>query len=416
MNDKWKHLEKYLRYNPNYMLFYRWFLKDFLNQDVTINEDYINAMAIDSDNISVAGDELEEYENLDRKSFFSDTFICHIRMDLKNPGEVLAVSKSCYGFTGYTAEELMHQKVNKLMPKMIADIHDSVLKQYISVGMKFTDERIQSFMKLKDNSVKPINLTIKMFYQVYGNIEMVGLFREIRSRVENPEYIVMNNSGVAYHINQYIQGMTRNLCDELGLPPDIFSLFDYNVMINLPEFKDFYCKSVMAKENKESHPLEKKNSQGSGNRFLNDVREKLIKRQVSVRSDRSQGSLDINTGAREHILLAELNLEIVGFDIETKQFGLIFKMPFNIIKYVNDFKGVIEVQKQHEKSIALSNSQVSIPKPRSSMISISDTNKPATPLLRNLFSGFKDTVNRKDTEIVAYGLQGDFDGAGHHKH
>lgn len=196
MKDKWKHLEKYLKYNPNYMLYYRWFLKDFLNQEVPVNEDYINAMAFDSDTISVAVEEVEEYENLDRKTFYSDTFICHIRMDMVNPGEILSLSKSCFGFTGYTHEELMHQKINKLMPKMIADVHDSVLKQFISVGMTFTDGRIQSFMKLKDFSLKPINLTIKLFYQVYGNIEMVGLFREIRSRVENPEYIVMNNSGV----------------------------------------------------------------------------------------------------------------------------------------------------------------------------------------------------------------------------
>lgn len=85
--------------------------------------------------------------------------------------------------------------------------------------------------------------------------------------------------------------MTRNLCDELGIPPEIFFHYDYNVMISLPEFKEFYCRSVTQTDEKDELPLEKKNSQGSGNRFLNDVREKLIKRQATGKSDRSQGRL-----------------------------------------------------------------------------------------------------------------------------
>lgn len=152
-------------------------------------------MAYESDAISVVGDE-EEYWNLDKKAFFSNTLICHIRMDLINPGEVVAVSKSCFGFTGYTQSELLKGKINKLMPKVIAEGHDVILREYITVGIKYTDGRIETFMKLKDNSIKPVTLIIKLFYQVYGNIEMVGLFREIRSRVETPEYIVTDNSGV----------------------------------------------------------------------------------------------------------------------------------------------------------------------------------------------------------------------------
>ncbi len=195
IREKWRDLEKYLKHNQTYLLFYRWFLKDFLNQEIQVNEEEITSMAYESDAISVVGDE-EEYWNLDKKSFFSNTFICHIRMDLVNPGEIVAVSKSCYGFTGYTQSELLKNKINKLMPKVIAEGHDVILREYITVGVKYTDDRIETFMKLKDNAIKPVTLMIKLFYQVYGNIEMVGLFREIRSRVETPEYIVTDNSGV----------------------------------------------------------------------------------------------------------------------------------------------------------------------------------------------------------------------------
>lgn len=179
------------------MLYYKWFLKDFLNQEIPVNEEEINSMAFDSDAISVAGGE-DEIWMLDKKAFFSNTFICHIRMDLVNPGEIVSVSKSCYGFTGYSQNELLKSKINKLMPKAIAEGHDVILREYITVGIKYTDNRIETFMKLKDSTIKPVNLIIKLFYQVYGNIEMVGLFREMRSRVETPEYIITDNSGVDF--------------------------------------------------------------------------------------------------------------------------------------------------------------------------------------------------------------------------
>lgn len=75
---------------------------------------------------------------LDKKPFLISSFIAHIRMDLVNPGEVLAVSRSCYSFTGYDQTELLKQKINKLMPKVIAQSHDVILRQYISVGITFT--------------------------------------------------------------------------------------------------------------------------------------------------------------------------------------------------------------------------------------------------------------------------------------
>ena len=194
------YLEKYLKHNTMYMLYYKWFLKDFLNQDITVNEDYINSMAAETENINLNGEEeFRDNMTLQRKPFYTDTFIVHIRMDSINPGEILSVSKSCYSFTGYQQAELLRQKINKLMPKVIAESHDVILKQYISLGIRFRKEgKFDSFMQLKDNTLKHINLLVKLFYQVNGNIEMVGLMRECRVRFENPDYIVFENNGVRF--------------------------------------------------------------------------------------------------------------------------------------------------------------------------------------------------------------------------
>lgn len=200
IRKKWKYLEKYLKYNSKYMLYWRWFLKDFLNRDISVNEELVNAMAIEHDNAHTNGiEDFDDNLTLNRKPFYNDTFIAHIRADLQNPGEIVAVSRSCYSFTGYSPQELMHQKINKLMPKTIADGHDAVLHQFIHVGITFTNNRISTFMKTKDGSLKAINLLIKPYYKMNSNLQMVGLFREVHSRLESLDYILTEHNGVDSH-------------------------------------------------------------------------------------------------------------------------------------------------------------------------------------------------------------------------
>lgn len=197
IREKWKYLERYLKYNTKFMLYWRWFLKDFLNRDVTVNEELVNAMSIEHENAHNNGiEDFDDNLTLDKKPFYSDTFIAHIRMDMHNAGEIIALSRSCYSFTGFTVQELMHQKINKLMPKTIADGHDAVLNQFINVGITFTNNKISTFMKMKDGSLKAINLLIKMYYKMNSNLQMVGLFREVHSRLESLDYIVTEHNGV----------------------------------------------------------------------------------------------------------------------------------------------------------------------------------------------------------------------------
>ena len=48
LREKWKMLERYITHNTFYSAYYRWFLKDFLNQRVSSNDEYLRAF--DTDN------------------------------------------------------------------------------------------------------------------------------------------------------------------------------------------------------------------------------------------------------------------------------------------------------------------------------------------------------------------------------
>jgi hypothetical protein len=88
--------------------------------------------------------------------------------------------------------------------------------------------------------------------------------------------------------------MTRTLCDEFGLPPSLFTMFQYNIMISLPGLKDYYLKANNrekgSKDLDEKFSLEKKNTHSSSgkSKFLENFKDKFaLMRQQTGKSDRS---------------------------------------------------------------------------------------------------------------------------------
>lgn len=127
---------------------------------------------------------------------------------------------------------------------------------------------------------------------------------------------------------------------------------------------------------------------------------------------------------------ADLNF----FDQETNQFGFIFRVPLNLYKYLEEFASKLHSQR---KSIAVAKSERQLERQAERQASEKQAEKKvdfsieqqpslhaatsptksaklsanfltgkssdnATPLLNNLFSGIKGTVNRKDAEMVGW--------------
>ena len=401
LRDKWKYLEKYLKHNMMYMLYYRWFLKDYLNQDVTINEDYVNALLPDSEKQNNVYEDYLDDNTLGEKKqayvFYPDTFIVHIRMDLHNPGEIVSVNRSSYNFTGYEQNELVKQKINILMPKVISDAHDVILRQYITLGITFTNNKIDTYIQVKDKTIKPVNLLIKLYYKMSGNIEMVGLFREVKHRLDNPEIIVFENNGK-------INSMTRPLIDELGLVPSIFSQYDYNIMISLPELKDHYLKNstyvnrdIDVYDNLKIIADERANN---NQRKSIDLRN-IFNRQTTNRSNQSGGTRigDLNNDRQSS--QAEFFNDVTGLDTETKEFGLILRMPFTLPKVLEEFTSMMN-SKEKEKDSKMMIEQKGSIKSKSSRVELNNKEvRQAPPVnLSHMFSKLGGSLNKKENEIV----------------
>ena len=87
----WTNITNYLQYNPMFNLYYKWYLKDFLNQDTEFNEDDLIALGDINKNVSLKSVELVNDLELDKIAFYNDSGIIHLNLQKEKVGHILDV-------------------------------------------------------------------------------------------------------------------------------------------------------------------------------------------------------------------------------------------------------------------------------------------------------------------------------------
>lgn len=83
-----------------------------------------------------------------------------------------------------------------LMPKFIAKKHDTILENYIRNCQTFTDNQISSHLQTKQKFIQPVNIFLKLISSMSGDIEMIGMMREIKSRSHLVDHILVDQNDV----------------------------------------------------------------------------------------------------------------------------------------------------------------------------------------------------------------------------
>lgn len=138
--------------------------------------------------------------------------------------------------------------------------------------------------------------------------------------------------------------MTGKICKEMGIPPAFFGQHEYNIMISLPELKPLYLKNAVnqSKDNEFDKndarlALQHKSSRGSRNLNPSEGRLTPFLRQTT---NRSSASFKLNDdfggrlGSFQDGLIDEAG---TNFDLELKTFNLQYKLPFNLLKILEEF-------------------------------------------------------------------------------
>ena len=98
---------------------------------------------------------------------------------------------------GYTREELIGVKINKLMPDNISNLHDQLLYNYTNINQSFLyKNQINSMMIDKDGNGLPVLIMLKLISNISGTLEMVALIKLVGSQSEKNEYVTLDESGM----------------------------------------------------------------------------------------------------------------------------------------------------------------------------------------------------------------------------
>lgn len=119
------------------------------------------------------------------------------------------------------------------MPKEIHDQHDKILLNFVRTGGKyFTKGEIKSYLVTSKGEILRVNIMTKLFFdQLRTDIQMVGMIREVNSRVENKDYLLMDTKG-------NIISASQSFLKETGLTLLHLKNYQFNIGLFSPEIKD----------------------------------------------------------------------------------------------------------------------------------------------------------------------------------
>jgi hypothetical protein len=99
-------------------------------------------------------------------------------------------------------------------------------------GKYFTNGEIKSYLVTSKGEILRVNIMTKLFFdQMKTDIQMVGMIREVNSRVENKDYLLIDSKG-------NIVSASQNFLKETGVSLLHLRNYQFNIGLFSPEIKD----------------------------------------------------------------------------------------------------------------------------------------------------------------------------------
>ena len=174
--------------------------------------------------------------------FGKDTGIIIGSGDKGHEGKILVINKAISDLFGYSKEELKGKICSIIMPKNLAKIHSSFIKNFFSVGKKniLGKKDFRGFGKDKDNNIIMIKLSVNLFPILNNSV----LFVVMLKKDKNEDLILIDN-----YFN--IQGMSSHLMAKLNIEnKQLFKYYDIPFYAICPQFIGLYKNMIVIKNKK----------------------------------------------------------------------------------------------------------------------------------------------------------------------
>ena len=211
--------------------------------------------------------------------FGKDTGIIIGSGDKGHEGKILVINKAICDLFGYSKEELKGKICNIIMPKNIAKIHTSLIKNFFSIGKKniLGKKNIRGFGKDKDNNIFMVNLSVNLFPILNNSV----LFIVMLNKDKQEDLILIDN-----YFN--IQGMSSHLMTKFNIEnKQLFKIYDIPFYAICPQFIGLYKNMIVIKNKKlmSSHSSITKKGINEIKKTLSGIVKKVIdKRKTNPKS------------------------------------------------------------------------------------------------------------------------------------
>jgi len=219
---------KMLSLYPNHLLLlkiYAFFLSDVMNNEQEAMEYYAKAKGY-----------IRNYHNSaiknskDEDKYFgynSKTAIIAITVTQKDIGRIINANFETKALLGYQNSEIKGGNVRVLMPKILADNHDTFIKNYFETAKaKILEQQRIVFAKSKEGYLIPVNILIKAIPNLQRSLTFIGFLKRLD---EESEFLQAPQqfAGAEYHIimcdgEGQIFGFTENCWETFGFKPNFF--------------------------------------------------------------------------------------------------------------------------------------------------------------------------------------------------
>ncbi len=145
----------------------------------------------------------------ERLKFSENNNICIVTCsgNLYTLGRVLDVNKEITNVLGYSNIELTGENVSKIMPRVIGDIHDNIMRNFFETSESGIIGRDRTVLAMHKNGyLVPCILMTKIYPNLDEGIRVVGFLKKI---VENNKLKGAEDNGYSYSKVQFLYNINK---------------------------------------------------------------------------------------------------------------------------------------------------------------------------------------------------------------
>lgn len=142
----------------------------------------------------------------------SNTCIMTCSVDMMSLGEVLNCNNEITQLLGYKKQDIIKQNINRIMPKILAGVHDDFIRNFIQTSQsKVLGIERQVFAMDKSGFLVPCSLMIRVLPNLTRGLLIVGFLKKTEN-TDHYFYIMFDE------ITHSLLGFSESVNAKFGLP------------------------------------------------------------------------------------------------------------------------------------------------------------------------------------------------------